>query len=148
MSFNKEAFWSRLAAGVSTALKQPKVQGQLAVGAVVGAVGLGQLAIGRIQENHSYNQMLDLYPELKRENPERVKLYFDTIRSSAPGIAKQPLVAGSVVKRLVNFDGFDHAVYKDLLSAQSVINGNAGHFGEQLMGLNKTLNSLVPTSGP
>lgn len=143
MSFNKEAFWDRIAAGVKATLSQPKMQTQLAVAAGVGAFGLGQMAMGRLAEHRSYNQMLDLYPELKRENPEQVKLYFDTIRSSAPGLARQPLVAGSVVKRLVNFGGFDHAVYKDLLSAQSVINGNSGHFGEQLLGLNKTVNSML-----
>ena len=143
MSFDKQAFWAQVGQTVATALAQPQNQARLAVAAGVGVYGLGRMAVERHQTGSSYNQMLELYPQLKREDAQRVKLYFDTIQQSAPGIARQPLVAGSVVSRLLNYDGFDHQTYKDLLSAQSVINGNSGHFGEQLMGLNKGLMTLA-----
>lgn len=100
------------------------VQNAGALALVTGGVGAVGMIADRVKLNSSYQKMLQLYPELQRESPERVKLYFDSISNSSPSVAQQPLVAGSLIKRLINYDGFDHAVYKDLVSAQSQLDRN------------------------
>ena len=94
---------------------------------VAGAMGInamGSALSDSYKLNSSFQKMLQIYPELQRENPDRVKLYFDSIANSSPSVAQQPLVAGSLIKRLVNYDGFDHTVYKDLVSTQSALDKN------------------------
>lgn len=121
---------------------QPVVAGLKNMAIHAGALGLmtgGMAAVGaavdHVKLNSSYQKMLQLYPELQRENPERVKLYFDSIANSSPSVAQQPLVAGSLIKRLINYDGFDHTVHKDLVSAQSQLDRNRMSANQNLLNL-------------
>lgn len=102
---------------------------QLATNAAVlaggaGLVALGGFAVDQFKSHQSFQKMLQIYPELARENPDRVKLYFDSIATSSPNVAQNPLVVGSLIKRLMNYDGFDHSVHKDLVSVQSALDKN------------------------
>jgi len=114
-----------------------------AIGAVSGAAALGGMAVDQFKLHSSFNKMMQLYPELQREQPERVKLYFDSISNSSPSVAQQPLVVGSLIKRLLNYDGFDHSVHKDLVSAQSMLDKNTLQAHGNLINLGQVgLNAL------
>lgn len=91
------------------------------MGAVAGAAGIvggASMVMDHIKVQQGYKKMLDAYPELAREQPERVKAYYDAIASGSPDIATQPLVAGSLIKRMMNYDGFDPSTYQELVSTQ------------------------------
>ena len=96
--------------------------------AVLGAAGLGVSLAGQewsnAQVQRSFQTMLQRYPELQRENPTRVKQLFETISRAAPDVAQDPMVAGSLIKRMVNYDGIDHATYMELVSTQEKMTKN------------------------
>lgn len=92
----------------------------LATGAVaaLGAVSGLNAMQGRQQTNQSYTQMLKRFPELARENPSRVRELFTSIANAAPDVARDHVVAGSLIKRMINYDGVDHATYMELVKTQ------------------------------
>lgn len=90
----------------------------LAVGAAGLGVSMAGQAWGNVQIQKSFQTMLQRYPELQRENPTRVKQLFETISNAAPDVAKDPMVAGSLIKRMLNYDGIDHATYMELVATQ------------------------------
>lgn len=109
----------------------------MAVGAVADSYQVGQ----------SYNKMLTLYPELSREDPQRVKNIFDAIASGSPDLAKQPMIVGSLVRRMLNYDGFDHTTFNDLVSAQSAINKGRQGATQTLLGVGTSGLSLLHNYG-
>lgn len=92
-----------------------------AMAGAAGIIGGAGMVMDHMKVQQGYKKMLDAYPELAREQPERVKSYFDAIASGAPDIASQPLVAGSLIKRMLNYDGFDPSTYQELVSTQTNI---------------------------
>lgn len=70
--------------------------------------------------NESYKNMLNIHPDLQKENPENVKQYFDYIKTYSPTVAKNPHAAGAMVKRFVHSDGMlmDNSVIKSLLEVE------------------------------
>jgi hypothetical protein len=96
--------------------------------AMLGAAGLGVSLAGQAWSNtqvqRSFQTMLQRYPELQRENPTRVKQLFETISRAAPDVAQDPMVAGSLIKRMLNYDGIDHATYMELVSTQEKMTKN------------------------
>lgn len=94
----------------------------------------GSALMGSIQLNMSYKKMLQLYPELAREQPERVKNYFDAIAAGSASTASQPMVVGSLIKRMLNYDGFDPATFKELVGTEANFSKiHAGNSHEKLM---------------
>lgn len=67
----------------------------------------------------SRKDMMSKYPNLGEEDPEVIKDYFDVVRTFSPKAASNPLVAGSIVNKLVQFGGVDHKLIQDLGSIQS-----------------------------
>ena len=95
-----------------------------------GLMGLGALAVtggalagaaagvSQMQLNSAYKDMLQRYPELAREEPTRVRELFVSISRAAPDVAKDHIVAGSLIKRMLNYDGVDHTTYMELVRTQ------------------------------
>jgi hypothetical protein len=106
------------------------------MGVVAGGAALVSgtgMAMDAMRLNASYKKMLQLYPELAREQPERVKNYFDAIAAGSPGTASQPLVAGSLIKRMLNYDGFDPATFKELVGTEANFSKINAHGPGELM---------------
>jgi len=61
-----------------------------------------------IKINQSYNKMFEKHPNLKEEDENQVKDYFNVVKTYSPAAAKNPVVAGSMVNRMVEFEGVDH----------------------------------------
>ena len=117
----RDAYGQRLAAKLGPNPVHSALTNAALVGGGMAAAAGANYAIQAHAVNQSFNKMLQLYPELQRENPERVKVYFDSIAQGSPDLASNPLVVGSLVKRMLNYDGFDHATFNDLVSTQSSI---------------------------
>lgn len=135
----KEALFGFNFNNVKNYLGRPVVQNRMMQGAVMaatplvlggianGVIGAVQGGMSKMKLESSFQKMQQLYPELQRESPEKVRLYFDTIASGSPDIASQPLVVGGLLRRMLNYDGFDHSTYMDLGKHQKNMSGlNAG----------------------
>lgn len=118
-----------------------------AIAAGTGAIMGGQALVDSYQVNQSYQKMLQLYPELSREDPQRVKTIFDALAAGSPDMAKQPLVVGSLVRRMLNYDGFDHTTFSDLVSAQSAINKNRTGAAQMILGAGTSGLNLMHSYG-
>lgn len=94
-----------------------------------------------------YKKMLNAYPELARENPERVRAYFDAIASGSPDIAAQPLVAGSLVKRMLNYDGFDPSTFQELAATQATIDRTKNETAKNVISLSNSALGQMHTYG-
>lgn len=83
-------------------------------------------AYKQYQENkgtdQSYNDMLKIYPELQKENPQNTRQYFDYIKQYSPTVAKNPHAAGAIVRRFASTGGIamDNSVIKNLLEVEKV----------------------------
>lgn len=56
----------------------------------------------------SYKKMFDKHPNLAGEDQRKVKDYFNVVKTYSPQAAKNPVVAGSMVNRMIEFNGVDH----------------------------------------
>ena len=134
----KEALFGFNARKVGEYLGKPADQGRVlgaAVGgllplAAVGIHGAVQGAMTQRATDASYQKMLQLYPDLQRESPEKVRMYFDTLASGSPDVATKPLVVGSLLKRMLSYDGFDHSTYMELSKHQNSLQGRSGRPGD------------------
>lgn len=93
----------------------------------VAAAGAGVLAakelvfdpMRREQEMaESYSQILQTTPALVGEDQEKVRDYFGVVKTFAPNAAANPLVAGALVNKMVQFGGVDHKLVQDMASLQ------------------------------
>jgi hypothetical protein len=91
-----------------------------------GALGLSAVnhVVGQRQIGASFDTMLQRYPELGQENPDRVRQLFSSISNAAPDVAKDPTVTGSLIKKMLNYDGIDHATYMELVKTQESFTKN------------------------
>jgi len=62
--------------------------------------------------------MLDLYPSLRKQEPETVDRAFDVVRTYAPTIARSPVAAGAAVEKFIQFDAIDPQHVQQLLSIE------------------------------
>jgi hypothetical protein len=99
-------------------------------GASVALAGASRVS-GAYQLSRSYQEMLANDPDLANEDPDRVRMYYNTIASASPSVAMQPLVAGNLVKRMINYGGVDHGTYGDLVGIQGKLDSRPGFTGHQ-----------------
>lgn len=100
------------------------------VGMGVGAaamVGAGLTAISLIDKMTSKapmvtDQQLDLVlknrPNLQGLDREKLKEYYTIILRAAPTVSREPMVAGALLERIVNYGGVDHSLMKELAEAE------------------------------
>jgi len=80
-----------------------------------GGITLGGLGIGEgisalksktkdLFKEKAFDEMINVSPKLRLEDPERVRLYFDTLWKFGPDLAKDPLTAGSVIHQAMSMD--------------------------------------------
>lgn len=75
------------------------------------------------QISRSYSEMLEEYPRLKDEEPEKVRRPFGLLARIAPNLAAEPMVAGAFVYNNIQQGGvINHGDIKALADAQSAIN--------------------------
>ena len=110
------------ASGIPAAIKD------IAQPAAYGALGLGLLyqmlkpLVQRVQSNIAFNKITEKVPALKEKDPETIKDYFNVVRTFSPKAATNPLVAGALVNKMMEFGGVDHKLVQDISAIQSGIN--------------------------
>ncbi len=95
----KPSLWSNLGKGL--ALGGGLVAGGTAVEAGIGSIS-GKMQ--DLQQDRSFDEMLKLHPKLQLEDAERVRVFFNTLWTFAPDMAKDPLVAGTAVYQAMRMD--------------------------------------------
>jgi hypothetical protein len=68
--------------------------------------------------NKSFETMSEKIPQLQEKDPEKIKDYFNVIKTYSPIAASNPLVAGALVNKMMEFGGVDHKLIQDLSSIQ------------------------------
>jgi hypothetical protein len=94
------------------------------VPATVGATfvakeGLVDPIVQGVKINSSFNKMIGKTPQLEEADQEKVRDYFDVIKTYSPHAAANPLVAGALVNKMMEFGGVDHKLVQDLINIQS-----------------------------
>jgi len=72
----------------------------------------------KVKINNAFKQMQDKVPQLQGQDPEKIKDYFNVVRTFSPKSATNPLVAGALVNKMMEFNGVDHKLVQDLTSIQ------------------------------
>lgn len=76
----------------------------ITAGAAAIATGASK-GVGAIQERfgkaRDYKAMLQVHPSLADKDPGQTQLYYNSLRRMAPSLAKDPLVAGSFVRNMM-----------------------------------------------
>jgi hypothetical protein len=98
-----------------------KVVGTLAG---IGLIGMGVKKflvdpfVQEAQMARSYNDMTTKVPSLQGKDPQQLADYFDVVKSYSPRAASNPLVAGALVNKMIEFGGVDHKLVKDIADIQ------------------------------
>lgn len=68
---------------------------------------------------NSYEQMEQKVPQLAEKDQDQIKDYFEVVKTFSPKAASNPLVAGALVNKMMEFGGVDHKLVQDLASIQA-----------------------------
>jgi len=93
-----------------------------AAAATVGLIGKEVVVdplMKRSKLNKSFEQMQEKVPQLKDKNDKDLKDYFNVVKTFSPKAASNPLVAGALVNKMMEFGGVDHKLVQDLASIES-----------------------------
>lgn len=89
---------------------------------------------GAIQKSRGFKKMVEANPELKNVPADRLKLMYNTVHSSSPSIAQDPLAAGSVVSRMAEYGGkVDTKTISELASAEQRMGKQMTPFRQQMV---------------
>jgi hypothetical protein len=89
-----------LARGAGQALLPAAVTAAAAGIATGASRGIGAV-MDRFGKAKDYQAMMQVHPTLRDKDPGQAQLYFNSLRSTAPTLAKDPLVAGSFVRNMM-----------------------------------------------
>lgn len=90
------------------------------------------LTMNKKEFEHSFDTIMKNNPELS-ENKQQVRGYFDVVSRHAPSLAKDPLVAESIVKNMNAFGGVDYNTVRGLRETEAL--GRSGPSEKGLSGL-------------
>ncbi len=88
--------------------------------AAVGATGLigKELIYDPIKKSReiksSFGSMTKKVPQLAEKNKNDIQDYFNVVKTFSPKAASNPLVAGALVNKMMEFGGVDHKLVQDI----------------------------------
>jgi hypothetical protein len=95
----------------------------LPISAVAGGVAAKEGIIDPIIQSgkikKSYSQLEEKVPQLAGVDQDKIRDYFAVIKSFSPHAAANPLVAGALVNKMVEFGGVDHRLVQDIVNLNS-----------------------------
>lgn len=101
--------------GVLRGMAMPIIAGSMAVGTVAPIVGGVRKSK---QINASRANLKNFNPQLEDVDENTINNYFDVIRTFSPSAASNPIVAGNIVNKMVEFGGVDHNLVKSLVDIE------------------------------
>jgi hypothetical protein len=129
-SINELEKISALSPNVSRVLDAARI-GLLGLGAGTGLTLGGSELYKHLKQQsdiaRSYNLMQEKVPALTEYPQDRIQDYFEVIKTFSPKSASNPLVAGALVHKMLEFGGVDHKLVQDLSSME---NTHPGIFNE------------------
>lgn len=101
------------------------LKGSLFPIAAIGATGVAikEAIIDPIRESRAIRQSFKLMnskvPQLAEKDQGDVRDYFEVIKTFSPKAASNPLVAGALVNKMMEFGGVDHKLVQDIAAIQA-----------------------------
>jgi hypothetical protein len=83
-------------------------------GAAYGGEELYHKLKQHVDINNAFKTMNEKVPALNEYPQEKIQDYFDVIKSFSPHAASNPLVAGALVHKMLEFGGVDHKLVQDI----------------------------------
>lgn len=80
----------------------------------------------KYESKQNFSRMMVATPSLQREPPGIVESRFRTLQKMAPTLARDPLVAGSIVRQWVEYPTVSAAALKDVVSVERDLRGEPG----------------------
>lgn len=69
--------------------------------------------------NKSFAAMTEKVPQLADADQDQMKDYFGVVKTFSPKSASNPLVAGALVNKMMQFGGVDHKLVQDISAIQA-----------------------------
>ena len=88
-------------------------------GAALAGLELYKLIKRHADISNAYNTMQEKVPSLTEYPQDKIKDYFEVIKTFSPKSASNPLVAGALVHKMLEFGGVDHKLVQDLNSMEN-----------------------------
>jgi len=64
--------------------------------------------------NKSFKMITKKVPQLEEKNKKDIEDYFNVVKTFSPKAASNPLVAGALVNKMIEFGGVDHKLVQDI----------------------------------
>lgn len=111
---------------------------------VSAAAGVGEKVVGAIKLNkdqkNAYTNMFKKVPQLREYSKQDVDDYYGVVKQYAPEMAANPLVAGNLVNKMIQFGGVDSALIGELTKATKNLASGPSGAGEHFQtGIAKTV---------
>jgi len=91
----------------------------VAVPLAIEGINKGVSAVrGAVSKGSNFRGMMEANPELKQLDRNKVQRAFNTLHRFNPDMSGDPLVAGTFVKRVADYDMIDHKTVGELASAR------------------------------
>ncbi len=88
-----------------------------------GAAATKEIIVNPIIESNkikkSFTAMSEKVPQLADADQEQIKDYFGVVKTFSPKSASNPLVAGALVNKMMQFGGVDHKLVQDISAIQA-----------------------------
>ena len=73
----------------------------------------------KLEMSKSLKELPSKVPQLQEKDPEQIKEYFNVVKTFSPKAASNPLVAGALVNKMMEFGGVDHKLVQDISAIQT-----------------------------
>jgi hypothetical protein len=127
----------------------------LAAAALAGAFGYGINNLSRavsgqpgsepntLGKSVVFHKMLDASPDLRQQDPTKVKSMFDVMYQFFPAGAAQPHTAAGIVGNMVQYDTVDHKTVNDLITMQKSYSDTQGNTPKPAMQIQDHVMSML-----
>jgi chorismate synthase len=75
---------------------------------------IGEPIVQGIKIRNSFKALKEKTPQLNEKDDNDIKDYFNVIKTFSPKSASNPLVAGALVNKMMEFGGVDHKLVQDI----------------------------------
>lgn len=121
-----------------------KIKQGAQVASLLGIAGLvGSQAVGKaksaIDSQTAYGKMFEKMPNLSEYPEDQVRDFYSVVKTFSPKAASNPLVAGALVNKMLQFGGVDHKLVQDIANIEGdkrdFIGDLASRAGQSFIGL-------------
>jgi hypothetical protein len=85
---------------------------------IMGAAQLGKSFLPPGDIDKKLDRLIQLKPSLASVDRNLLSKYYKTINETAPEATSNPIVAASLLERIINYGGIDHTILKELADTE------------------------------